>query len=143
MDVTTILWMFMLGAIAAVLTVFYNNKYLGKIVRALISIDATTPETAMTADELGVKITPTVKNAFKSNKSFSETVLITKDGRYYINPDKLALAKSKYRSKETSFIFIIMSIVILLVAAIALSYVLPDLLDKFSFDSNGIGGGGF
>ena len=74
MDLKTIIWMFMLGMSAAIFVVYYNNRFLGKIVRKLIEIDATSSDTALPPEDLGVKITPFVKYALRPNTSISETV---------------------------------------------------------------------
>lgn len=140
MEITTILWMFMLGCAVAVVIVYYNNRFLGRLVRALIDIEATSPETAMPADELEVKVTPALKRALRPGTSFSEIVIKTEDDRFYIAPDKVALAKAKYRSKETTIIFVVMSLIILALAAVALSYVFPVTIERFTGTVNEIFG---
>ncbi len=132
MDITVIVWMFMLGCAIAVLTVFYNNRFLGKFVRALIDIEATSPENAINIEELDVKITPFVSRALKSGGSLSEIVFNTEDGKYYIAPERVSLAKAKYRSKDATILFIIISLVILVLAAVALTYIFPESVESFS-----------
>ena len=132
MEITTILWMFMLGGAIAIISVYYNNRFLGNMVRALIAINATSPETAISAEELGVKITPALSHAFRKNEVFSKTVIKTDDDKYYIAPDKVSMAKSKYGNKDTSIIFVILSIVILFVVTLALTVILPDVVKSFS-----------
>ena len=142
MDITTILWMFFIGGSAAIISVYYNNRFLGGMVRALISIDATSPETAMSADEIGIKITPMLRHALRPGTSFSETVIKTIDNRYYIAPDKLSIAKSKYHGKDTSLMFVITSILLLLFVTLAMTYILPDVIKGFSDKITGIFGEG-
>lgn len=142
MEITTILWMFMLGGSAAIIAVYYNNRFLGKLVRALIEIDATSFETAITAEELGIKITPALKYALRPNSSFSQTVIITDDGKYYIAPEKLSMAKSKYSSKDSSVIFVLICIVILLIVTLAMTHIFPDIIEGFSNSINAIFGEG-
>ena len=132
MDLKTIIWMFMLGMSAAIFVVYYNNRFLGKIVRKLIEIDATSSDTALPPEDLGVKITPFVKYALRPNTSFSETVLTTADGRFYISPARLSMAKSKYSGKDSSTTFVIICIFILLLVTFALLAVFPDIIDTFS-----------
>jgi len=132
MELTKIIWMFIIGAGVATVTVFYNNRFLGKLVRALLAIDATSPETAMDASELGLKITPALKRALRPGTSFSEIVIKTEDDRFYIAPDRVDLAKVKYRSKDVTVIFIILSIIILVVGGFALTYILPEVVERFS-----------
>ncbi len=141
MDITTIIWMFMIGAAVGTFVMFYNNRFLGKMVRALLEIDATSPETALTLDELGIKLTPMLKNALRPDTSFSQTVLKTADDRYYIAPDKVELAKKKYRGKDMSVVFLLMSVVIILIVALALSYVFPDIIEGAAERFTGLFGG--
>ena len=142
MEITTILWMFMFGASAAIISVYYNSRFLGRLVRALIKIDATSPESAMTPEELGIKITPALKNSLRSGTSFSQTVLKTEDGRYYISAEKLDMAKSKYRGKDTSVIFVFICILVLFVVTLALNYILPDMIEGFGQDLTSLFGEG-
>lgn len=143
MDIKTIICAFLIGAAVATVMVFYNNKFLGNLVRALIKIDATSPESALTLDELGIKLTPALKSALRPNTSFSQVVLKTEDDRYYIAPDRVDLAKKKYRGKEMTYSLVLISLVIIAVAAVVLVYVFPEILEgavsKFSslFGGNG------
>lgn len=130
MDITTIIWMFMLGAAVATVVVYYNSRFLGRFVRALLDIDATSPESALTPDELGVKMTYAIKHALKPGTAFSQTVIKTEDNRYYIAPDKVGLAKMKYRGKDTTIVFVLLILVILALVALALTYIFPDILES-------------
>ena len=141
MELKTIIWTFMFGAVAATLVMFYNNRFLGRLVRALIKIDATSPESAIAIEELGLKLTPAIKHALRPETSFSQTVLRTEDGRFYIAPDKVLLAKKKYRSQDMTLIFVLMSIIILISVALALTYVFPDVIDGAAGRFNGLFGG--
>lgn len=142
MDTSTFIWMFMIGASIAMVIMYYNSRFLGRFVRKLIQIDATSPESAMSFDELGMKITPSLKYSLRPGSSFSETVLKTADDRYYIAPDKLSMAKAKYRGKDTTIVFILLCILAFAVVAFALSQVLPDLLGNFGNDLTQTFGGG-
>ncbi len=141
MDLKTIIWTFMLGAVAATLVMFYNNRFLGRFVRALLSIDATSPEAAITPDELGMKITPAIRSALRPNTGFSQIVLKTEDDRYYIAPDRVSLAKMKYRQKDMTIVFVLMSIAMLLGVALALTYVFPDVIESAGNRLSGLFGG--
>ncbi len=140
MELTTIVWMFMLGCAIATLTVYYNNRFLGKLVRALIDIEATSPETATSIEELGVKMTPFLSRALRPESSYSEIVLKTDDEKYYIAPDRISLAKAKFRSKDATVIFLLMSLVILGLATVALTYIFPEAVDSFKGTFNEIFG---
>ena len=140
MEIKTIVWMFMIGCAIATLTVYYNNRFLGKLVRALIDIEATSPESAMSIDELGVKMTPFLSRALRPESAYSEIVLKTDDGRYYIAPDRVSLAKAKFRSKDATVIFLAISLVILGLATLALTYIFPEAVDTFKGTFNEIFG---
>ncbi len=132
MELSTLLWIFVFASAVATLTVYYNSRFLGRFVRALIDIDATSPESALTMEELGIKSSPALRQALKPEGSFSQIVIKTKDNRYYIAPDKVSLAKVKYRSKDTTLLFVIMTLGILLVVGLAFSWLLPDIVDAFN-----------
>lgn len=122
--------MFMIGASAAMCISYYNSRFLGRLVRKLIEIDATSPESALSIEELGLKMTPALKYSLRPGTSFSETVIGTQDGRYYIAPDRLSMAKAKYRGKDTTIVFLLLCLAALAVVAFALTLILPDLLNN-------------
>ena len=128
MDLSTVIWMFMIDASIAMVMMYYNARFLGRLVRKLIQIDATSPESAMSIEELGLKMTPALKYSLRPGTSFSQAVLKTEDDRYYIAPDRLSMAKSKYRGKDTTIVFILLCIIALFVVAFAVSKILPDLV---------------
>ena len=142
MQLTTIIWVFMFGAIAAILTVYYNSHFLGGLVRALIKIDATSPESAMSLEELKIKMTFPLKYALRPETSFSNTVIKTEDGKFYIKPEKIEMAKAKYRNKDTSLILILMSVAILCLGALALTYIVPEAVTSFTNQFKAIFGEG-
>lgn len=142
MELKTIIWMFMLGVAVATIAVYYNSRFLGRIVRALLDIDATSPQSAITLDELGLKLTPALRNSLKPGTSFSQIVIKTEDDRYYIAPDKVSLAKAKYRGKDITIVFVILILVILAICALAMTYVFPEVIDNLSNQLSDIFGGG-
>ena len=131
MELTNIIWMFLLGVGVAVAIFYYNNRFLGNLVRKLIEIDAVSPETALTPKELGIKMSPALKYSLRPGSSFSETVIKTEDGRYYVAPDKVEMAKTKYRSKNASFFYILLTFFIILVFGLAFTYVFPNMLETY------------
>ena len=130
MEITTIVWTFVIGAIAAMCICYYNARFLGALVRKLLEIDATSPEAAISLDELGIELNPALKQSLRPGTSFSETVLKTEDDRYYIAPERVGMAKSKYRGKDTTIVFLILCIIGILAVGWALSYVLPGLIEN-------------
>ncbi|MBR5286110.1 MAG: hypothetical protein IKU30_04350 [Clostridia bacterium] len=142
MDVTTMIWMFTFGAAVAMAIMYYNIRFLGRLVRKLIEIDATSPESALTLEEIDMKLSPALKHSLRPGTNFSETVLRTADGRYYIAPDKLSMAKSKYKGKDVNLVFILLSFTVLLIFAYVLTLILPDLIEGASGQiSNAFDGG--
>lgn len=142
MDISYLIWMFVIGAAIAMIVMYYNVRFLGKFVRKLLQIDATSPESAISFEELGLKMSPAVKYSLRPGTSFSETVLSTADGRYYIAPDKVSMAKSKYRGKDTTIVFVLLCILALAVVAFAFSKIFPDLLSKVGYEFSQIFDGG-
>ena len=142
MDTSYLIWMFIIGASIAMIVMYYNVRFLGKFVRKLIQIDATSPESAMSFEELGLKMSPALKYSLRPGTSFSETVLTTADGRFYIAPDKVSMAKSKYKGKDTTIVFIALCILALVVAGFAFANVFPDLLTKVGNEFTQIFDGG-
>lgn len=121
---------------------YYNIRFLGRLVRKLIEIDATSPESALTLEEIDIKLSPALKHSLRPGTNFSEIVLRTEDGRYFIAPDKLSMAKSKYRGKDVNLVFILLSFVILLIFAYVLTLLLPDIIEGASGQISDAFGGG-
>ncbi|MBQ9847981.1 MAG: hypothetical protein IJO64_02865 [Clostridia bacterium] len=143
MDLKTIIWMFMIGVAVATIVVYYNSRFLGRTVRALLDIDATSPQSAITLEELGLSLTPALRSSLKPGTAFSQIVIKTEDDRYYIAPDKVSLAKAKYRGKDITIVFVILTLVILAVCAFAMTFVFPETIENLSNQlSNLFGGGG-
>lgn len=138
MEIKIVLWMFFFGGSAAIISMYYNSRFLGNMVRSLLKIDATSPETAITADELGIKITPALKHALRPESNFSQIVMKTDDERYFVAADKIAMAKAKYKAKSISLGFVITSIIILFVVTCAMVIVMPDVINGFSDSFSGI-----
>ena len=130
MEITTIVWMFVIGISVAMCVSYYNSRFLGRLVRKLLEIDATSPEAALTLDELGLKESPALKTSLRPGTSFSETVIKTEDGRFYIAPDKVDIAKSKYRGKDITIVFLFLCLVALVAVGLVLAYILPDILES-------------
>ena len=144
MDISNIVWMIVLGAMVTTCVMYYNARFLGRLVRALIDIDATSPESALTLDELKIKMNPAIKYSLKRGGSFSETVLVTEDERYYIAPEKLEMAKSKYRGKDTTFLFLLLCLLGLVWLGFVMAKLFPmaasSALSDFKFLFDVFGG---
>ena len=128
MEIQTILVMFMVGFGVAAIVTYYNKKFLGSLVRSLLEIDATSEESAISLSEIGIKLSPAMKHALRPGTSFSKTVVVTEDGKYYIEPSRVELAKSKYHDEKITVVFVLLILLILSAAALAVTYIFPDLL---------------
>ncbi len=132
MTINTLLWLCAAGISAAILVSYYNSRFLGKFVRALLDIDATSPESAISLEDLGVKMNYAVKNSMRPGKSLTHIINKTEDDKYYIIPEKAKMAKSKYRGKDISIVYVSLIIATILVICLLLTFAFPDLLESFS-----------
>lgn len=142
MELKTIIWMFMLGVAIATVAMYYNSRFLGRFVRKLLDIDATSPQSAIALEELGLKLTPALRSSLKPGTSFSQIVIKTEDDRYYIAPDKVSLAKAKFRGKDITIVYVLLILIILAICAFAMTYVFPEAIEKLSDQLSGLFGGG-
>lgn len=128
MELKTIIVMFIAGFALATVITYYNKRFLGRLVRALLGIDATSPETAVKVSELNIKMSPALKHALRPGTAFSQIVIATSDGRYYIAPERKELAKAKYHDEGVTIVFVLIMLLILSAAALAAVYVFPEVL---------------
>ena len=132
MTINTLLWLCAAGISAAILISYYNSRFLGKLVRALLDIDATSTESAISLEDLGIKLNYAVKNSLRPGKSLTHVINKTEDGKYYIIPEKASMAKAKYRGKDISIVYVSLIIATLLVICLLLTFAFPDLLESLS-----------
>ncbi len=142
MELTTILYMALVGIGVACVVAYYNQRFVGSLVRALIAIDATSPESALSAEELSIKITPALKAALRNGGELSRMVITTEDGKYYILPEQVGKAKIKYRSTGVTWVFLLVVFVILGIAAVAVKFLVPELIDYVSSQFSWLGSEG-
>ena len=132
LDLNYIIWACVFGVGLAAIYTFYIKNVQGKLVQRLISIDAVSPETAISLDKIDYRMNAMVQSELRKKGSFSETVKITEFGLYYINPKMLDKAKSKYK-RDYMPIFILVFLLIMLIGIGLLgTYVLPELIDQYS-----------
>ena len=85
-ELNLILWSFYAAIVIATLVTYFTRTIFGKFVRTLIEKDADSPETALTPDELGIKISPFIKLGLRNHLHYKDMlVAITEDGKYYTN----------------------------------------------------------
>ena len=138
MTVQTIIWIFALAFAIATVTVYYNTRFVGRLVRALLDIDALAPQAALTLEELGIKSTPLLKFAMRQGSALSSVVITTADGRYYISPSKAAMARRKYRDEHITILFVLLLFLIIILFALAATYIFPEVLQFFEKQLNAL-----
>ncbi|HOJ48775.1 MAG TPA: hypothetical protein PLD48_07920 [Bacillota bacterium] len=136
-ELNFIIWAFVIGVGLAAVYTFYIKKVLGDLVRRLIAIDACSPETAISLEKINYKMNAIVQTELKRNGSYAETVKVTESGLYYINPEMLAKAKTKYKNDFMPILFLVVLLVALAGLGLLATYVLPGLLERV-FDSFGL-----
>lgn len=135
MDITHIVWTILAGIGIASAYLWYNRRFLGTFVLKLLEIDAVSPDTAVTMEDLHCTMTPPLKAALREGGALCEAVLSTEDDvpRYYIAPKKQAMLKAKYRNENNSLFSIILIICLLIVAGVLFTVLYPivsDLVEK-------------
>lgn len=128
MTLKTFLILLIVGFGVATVTTYYNKRFLGGLVRRLLEIDATSPQSAIFLQEIDFKLSPALRFALRPDTSFSSIVLITSDGRYYVAPEKVAMAKSKYKDEGVTIFFVLIMLVLFFAAALAATYVFPEVI---------------
>lgn len=131
MEITQILWMLLAGIGIAAAYLWYSRNFLGVLVRKLIEIDASSPETAVSLSAIHCRLTPPLRLALREGGALYETVLRVDgtDGEplYYLSPEKLDMAKAKYRNEGTSVFFLLLLIVMLVVLGLLFTIFYPKI----------------
>ncbi len=131
MEVTHIVWTILAGIAVASGILWYNRRFLGAFVHKLIEIDATSPETAVTMEELHCKESAPLKNALREDGALHDAILTTEEEppRYYIAPKKLPMLKAKYRKENASVFSVILIICLLIVVGVLFAVLYPIVSD--------------
>ena len=131
MDIIHSVWTILAGIAIASVILWYNRRFLGALVHKLIEIDATSPETAVSLEELHCKETAPLKNALREDGSLHDAILATEDQppRYYIAPKKLSMLKAKYRKENASIFSVILIICLLIVTGVLFTVLYPIVSD--------------
>ncbi len=131
MSVTEILWMVLAGIGCAAVYLWYSRRFLGKFVRKLIEIDASSPETAVSPELIHCRLTPFLRMALREGGALYETVLRVseQEERYYIDPKKLAVTKAKYRDEKTNLPFLLLILCLLMIFGLLFTFLYPKLAD--------------
>lgn len=131
MEITHIIWTILAGIAIASGVLWYNRRFLGAFIHKLIEIDATSPETAVTMEELHLTLSAPLKNALREDGSLHDAVLTTGDEptRYYIAPKKLPMLKAKYRKENASIFSVILIICVLIIMGVLFTVLYPIVAD--------------
>lgn len=135
MGIEQILWLILIGIGIATFYVYFIRRFVGTFVRKLIEIDAGTPDTAVTLQELHMKMTLPLKMALRQNGSLDGAVLrVGKEGetRYYIAPEKVDMLKFKYRKENLPLLFLLIVLFAIIAVGLILDYTFPKLQELFN-----------
>ena len=132
-DVTGILWLLLGGIGVAAVYLWYSRSFVGVLVRKLLEIDATSPETAVSLSTLHCRLTPPLRLALREGGALDGIVLQTDGGEgeilYYLAPEKADMAKVKYRNEGTSVFFLLLVIGLLVLIGVLFTVFYPMLSD--------------
>lgn len=131
-DVTWIVWMILGGVGIAAVYLWYSRSFVGGLVRKLIEIDATSPETAVSLSAIHCRLTPPLRLALREGGALHETVMQIKgadgDTLYYLTPEKLDIAKAKYRNEGTTVFTLILVIGMLVLLGVLFTVFYPKII---------------
>lgn len=137
-----VIWAFYLGIVIASFAMWYTQKITGKAVRVILKNNLYTPDAAMTLDALGIN-SIFIRNSLKNKYSAMRRVVsctvdkpkLSKadftDARFYIPEENKYKADVKYHGRNTSVVIIIITAIVMFVAAILCIEYIPKLLDLF------------
>ena len=131
MTIEFVIWAFLIGGAVATIYTFYTKVVLGKLVRKLIEIDACSPETAISLEQIDYKMNSSVERALKKNSSFSQTVRTDGNGLFYINPEDLKKAGTKYRNDGITIYILLVLLLVLGATALICAYFFPSVIQRF------------
>lgn len=130
-DVTGIVWLLLGGIGVAAVYLWYSRSFVGVLVRRLIEIDATSPETAVPLSAIHCRLTPPLRLALREGGALYEIVLRIDGAKgetlYYIAPEKAAMAKAKYRNEGTSVFFLLLVIGLLVLVGVLFTVLYPKV----------------
>ena len=106
----TIVIGFIVGAILASVSFIFNKRVLGDFVRALLSVDAHSPEEARTLEQLGYLKNTTIRSALKRGTSLRRVVKCVEEEAYLAQQEQKRLqfeaenTDPKQKFKEIPFV---------------------------------------
>ncbi len=132
-SVVSIVWLTLIGIGVATICLWYSRTFPGKLVRKLLEIDATSPETAVSLETLHCRMTPPLRLALREGGGLQDLVisLPSEDGGtlYYLSPAHLDKAQAKYRKEGHGFLSVLFAIAGLLLVGLLFHYLYPIASD--------------
>lgn len=131
--VVSIVWLTLTGIGVAAVCLWYSRTFPGKLVRKLLEIDATSPETAVSLETLHCRMTPPLLLALREGGALQDLVisLPSEDGKtlYYLSPDRRDKAQAKYRKEGHGFLSVLFAVAGLLLVGLLFQYLYPVVSD--------------
>ena len=134
MSVIHVVWTVLVGFGGAVIYHWYSNRFVGKLVRKLLEIDAVGADAAVSMEDVHCKMTPALKMALREDGALFEAVKTTDEEppRYYIPTKKREMLTAKYQSEGTGLVSVILWLCLLVVIGVVFSIVYPPMADYFA-----------
>ena len=131
MSITFAVWTILAGIGIAIVYLWYQRRFVGEFVRKLLTIDADSPDTAVSMEELHCKMTPPLQLALREEGTLYEAVLKTEEEtpRYYVAPEKKKMLAAKYKNENVGFFAVVLGVCILVVVGVLFTVLYPVLSD--------------
>lgn len=124
-------WGFCIGAIFAALLSLYQQYVPGKLVRALLSVEALSADAAVTLASLGLADRPLIARELKHGAMLKKFVLCAEgegEMRYYIPAEQKYRAATRYEKKGNALVSLAVTAVLSLALAVLLMKLIPVAL---------------
>ena len=131
MSINFAVWTILAGIGIAIVYLWYQRRFVGEFVRKLLTIDADSPDTAVSMEELHCKMTPPLQLALREEGTLYEAVLKTEEEtpRYYVAPEKKKMLAAKYKNENVGFFAVVLGVCILVVVGVLFTVLYPVLSD--------------
>lgn len=135
-----IVWPLILGVIIAAVAVFLNKKLIGRFVARLLAEKASTPQSAKTFAELGIKSSSFLRFSLRREGTLRKMVKAVdtveeREGkspvateRYYIPEEMAYRAERLYDPDDASVMTVLLAVLIFILVAVGLLFVVPELI---------------
>ena len=128
----SIIWPIILGVFIAVVIAYINKKTIGRLVDKLLAHPADSEDNAVTLDEIGFGKKGSIRYALRPSSTLSHIIMRTEDGRFFIPEDQQYRAEAVYTQSRLSFLTIIFSAIVLILAGSALLNALPKIFGSIN-----------